>query len=133
MKRNVDMGLLILRITLGVLMLLHGISKIAGGFSGIKGLLATKHLPGFFVYGSMLGEVVAPLMILIGFRTRLAAPVYAFNMVVAILMTHAGDLLALNRGGGYALELQMLYMMGAVALFFTGAGKYAASSTSKWD
>lgn len=133
MKRNLDLGLLILRITLGVLMLLHGISKLVNGLSGIKDMLVEKNLPAFFAYGSILGEVVAPLMILIGFRTRLAAPVYAFNMVVAILMTHAGDLLALNRGGGYALELQMLYMMGAVALFFTGAGKYAASSTSKWD
>ena len=46
-----DLGKLILRLTLGVLMLLHGIAKIGAGTAGIEKMLASAALPGFFALG----------------------------------------------------------------------------------
>jgi len=133
MRKNNDLGLLILRISVSVLMLLHGISKFSGGLEFIKSMLVEKGLPDFIAYGVIVGEVLAPIAILIGFRTRIAAAIYAFNCLVAILMVHSADIFAMADHGGWALELLGLYFFGALALFFTGAGNIAVSKTNKWD
>ena len=133
MNKNIDLGILILRITLGGLMLFHGIAKIIYGIDGIQGMLTAKGLPGFIAYGVYVGEIIVPLLLIIGFRTRIAALIFAFNMLVAMLLAHAGDILTLSKHGGWAVELIALFLFGALALFFTGAGKYAFSTAHKWD
>nr|WP_315239447.1 DoxX family protein [uncultured Flavobacterium sp.] len=133
MRKNNDLGLLILRITIGFLMLLHGFAKFSGGLEFISGMLVEKGLPGFFAYGVLVGEILAPIAILIGFRTRLAALIYAFNCLVAVLMAHSADIFKLGEHGGWALELLGLYFFGALALFFTGGGKLAVSKNNNWD
>lgn len=133
MNKNNDLGLLVLRISLGLLMLLHGIAKLMYGVDFIKGMLAGMGLPSFIAYGVIVGEVLAPIALLVGFRARIAAAVYAVNCVVAILMAHSGDLFSLNQFGGWGVELLGLYLFGAVAIFFTGAGKLAVSSSNTWD
>jgi putative oxidoreductase len=126
-SKNTDFGLLLLRISVGGLMLFHGVSKI---LHGISFLLENMGPVGYAVY---IGEVLAPLAILLGWRTRIAAVVFAVNCIVAIAVAHAQDLFSISEHGGYANELLMLYLLGAVALFFTGAGKYSISNTNKWD
>lgn len=134
MKQNsLSAGLLILRISLGVLMLLHGIAKITGGVEGIENNLIGKGLPGFIAYGVYVGEVIAPLMMIVGFRTRLAALIFAFNMLVAALLAHPNDIFALTERGIYALETLALFLFGGLVLFFTGGGKFAISTKSWWD
>ncbi len=132
MKKNADIGLLILRITVGALLLLHGIGKLAG-ISGIEGMLSSSGLPSFLAYGVYITEIVAPLLILIGYRTRLAAAVCVFGMLTALFLAHSGDIFSLNEHGGWAVELPGLYMFGALTLFFTGGGKYAVSNSEQWD
>jgi len=132
MTKNTDLGLLILRIAVGALMLLHGIAKF-GDVSLIGGTLSEKGLPSFLAYGVYITEIVAPLLILVGYRTRLAAFVYVLGTLSAFLLVHTGDLFALNENGGLLLELLGLYMLGGLALFFTGGGKMALSSSNKWD
>jgi putative oxidoreductase len=132
-KKSINTGLLLMRITLGVLMFFHGYSKLMHGIEGIVGRMSNTGLPGFFGYGVYIGEVVAPILIVIGFRTRLAALIFAFNMLVAALLSHSNDIFALSRSGAWAIELIGLYFFGALALFFTGAGKYAVSTNSWWD
>ncbi len=131
--QNKETGLLILRISIGLLILFHGIANMSSNYSFIKTLLSGIGIPEFIAYGVFIGEIVAPILIIIGFRARLASLVLAFNMLIAILMAHASDLFSLNQFGGWSLELQGLYLFGALSLFFLGAGKYAASSTSIWD
>lgn len=46
-------------------MLFHGIAKLLHGLEGIKGMLASKGLPAFFAYGAYVGEIIAPLLIII--------------------------------------------------------------------
>jgi len=129
-----DTGKLLLRVTLGATLLLHGINKLAHGIAGIQSNLAGRGIPEFFGYGVYVGEVVAPVMMIAGFKTRIAAAVFAFNMVVATLLAHSGDILALGGSGGWKVELQMLYLFGAVAVALLGAGRYSVSrGNGRWD
>ncbi len=133
MSRNVDLGLLILRLSIGVLMLLHGIAKLVGGVDFIEAQLVQAGLPGFIAYGVYVGEVIVPLFIIAGFATRAASVVFAVNCLVAMFLVHSADILALSPHGGWAVELLGLYIFGAVALVFTGGGKYALSTKHIWD
>lgn len=133
LEKNTDLGLLILRLSIGILMLLHGIAKLMHGAGGIEQMLDGMGLPSFIVYGVYIGEVIAPLFIIFGYGTRVAAAVFAFNMIVAVGMAHAGDIFTLSKSGGWTIEMQGLYFFGAVALMFTGAGKYAISNKHLWD
>lgn len=126
-SKNTDLGLLVLRISIGGLMLFHGVSKILHGISFLVENMGT------FAYAVYIGEVLAPIAILVGFRTRIAAVIFAVNCITAIAVAHAQDIFSISDHGGYANELLMLYLLGAIALFFTGAGKYAVSKTNNWD
>ena len=121
--RGIDTALLILRLVLGVLILLHGISKLPPPPEMIAGVLAKANLPTALAYGVYVGEIVAPILLIVGVWTRLAAVVIAINMVVAVLIAHAGQLFSLGEQGGYALELQAMYLFVAIALALTGAGR----------
>lgn len=126
--RNNDLGLLLLRVSVGGLMLFHGIHKLLYGVGFIGGMLAQLGLPSFIAYFSLAAELVAAIMIVAGLWTRLAAVIMAGNMVVAILMAHLGTFFTVDPvTGGWAVELPMLYLLGAAALGFTGGGKYAAT------
>lgn len=133
MSRNQNIGLLILRLSIGFMLLLHGISKVADGLSGLKGMLAGMGMPEFFAYGALVGEVVAPVLLIIGLLTRPAAAVVAFNMLVAVAMAHSAAIFSLTPMGGWAIELPMLFFFPAVALIFTGGGKYIISSHTCLD
>jgi putative oxidoreductase len=120
-----DLGKLILRISLGVMILLHGISKLMGGVDGIVGMVEKSGLPGVFGYLVYLGEVLAPLLLIVGLWTRLAALVIVGNMVVAVVLVHMADLFTLTKQGGWALELQGMFLFTALALALLGAGRFS--------
>lgn len=122
-----DIGRLVLRLTLGVLILLHGVAKIAGGPGGIIGMVEKTGLPGELGYLVYVGEVIAPLLLIIGLWTRIAAALIAGNMLVAVVLAHTGDLFTLTRSGGWALELQAMFFFVAVAIVLLGPGRYAVS------
>lgn len=124
--RNSDLGLLLLRLTVGGLMLFHGVHKLIHGVSFIEGMLQGLGLPGFIAYFSLAAELLASILIVIGAWTRVAAVVMVGNMAVAILMAHLPVIFSVDPGtGGWAIELPMLYLLGAAVLCFTGGGKYA--------
>ncbi|MEN2412328.1 DoxX family protein [Flavobacterium mesophilum] len=126
-SKNSDLGVLVLRISVGGLMLFHGIAKLIHGISFLVENM------GAFGYAVYIGEVLGPIAILLGFRTRIAAVLLAVTCVVAIATAHAQDIFSISEHGGYANELLMLYLLGSIALFFTGAGKFAVSKTNQWD
>ena len=132
MKKNTDLGLLVLRIAIGGLMLLHGIAKLKG-ISYIEGMLTEKGFPSFMAYGVYLTEIIAPFLVLIGYRTRLASLVYAFGAIFIILIAHPAEIISLNAYGGWGIELIGLYLLGSITLFFTGGGKLSVSSSNIWD
>lgn len=132
-QSKINSALLILRVTFGLLMILHGFSKLTHGVDGIGNMLSDKGIPYFIAYGVIIGEFVAPLLMIIGFRTKLASIVFSFTMLVAVLLAHSGDIFSLSEHGSWAIELQGLYFFGGIALTLTGAGKYAVSTKNKWD
>jgi putative oxidoreductase len=122
-----DRAKLLLRGTVGFLILLHGIYKLmnpeAVGYIG--GMFASIGLPAFLAYLIYIGEIVAPIMLIIGYQTKIAALLVAITMLVAILLAHASQIFTLaEMGGGAAIELQLMYLFGALAIFGLGAGKH---------
>ncbi len=125
---NADLGKLILRLTLGGLLLFHGISKLLNGTGFIEGLLTSHGIPAFFAYGVFIGELLAPLMVILGYHTRIGALLIVFNMLVAFALAHTHQLLKIGGGGGWALELQGFFLFTALALIFLGPGRYKLKS-----
>jgi len=124
-----DAGKLVLRLSVGVLMLMHGVFKIGTGVDGIVGMVAKAGLPGALGYLVYVGEVLAPLLVIIGLWTRPAALAMFGTMIVAIGLAHSNDLFMLTRSGGWALELQGLFLFGSLAIALLGAGRYSVGGT----
>ena len=128
-----DLGRLVLRVTIGGLLILHGIHKLRHGVGGIADHLHDRGLPGFVAYGVYIGEVVAPAAMIAGVRARLAGLVVAFNMLVAIALAHTDDVFALGGSGGWKIELPALYLLGGICVCLLGAGRFALSQDSRMD
>jgi putative oxidoreductase len=122
---NDAIGKLVLRLVLGGVVLLHGISKLQHGVGFIEGVLTSHGLPAFLAYGVYVGEVLAPLLLIVGFYARIGALLIAGNMVFAIALVHMGELGKLNDQGGWAIELQAMLLFGAIASMLLGPGKPA--------
>ncbi|PZX24181.1 conserved hypothetical protein; putative membrane protein [Cupriavidus phytorum] len=120
-----DLGKALLRIVLGVLILMHGIAKVTGasGIGFVSKVVADAGLPAWVAYGVYLGEIVAPILLIIGLWSRLAALVVALNMLFAIGLVHTKELGMLSNTGGWALELQGMYLGAALAVVLLGAGR----------
>ena len=80
-----DLGKLLLRILVGGLMLFHGVDKVMHGTGPVAEDLTSHGLPGFLASGLYVGEILAPLLILAGAWTRLAALVYAGSVAFAVV------------------------------------------------
>ena len=124
---NEALGKLILRLTLGGLMLLHGIAKInkPGTVDYIGNVLSDVGFPSALAYGVYIGEIIAPLMIILGVYSRIAGLIIVVNMIFAILLMHTGDIFSLTKHGGWAIELQAFYLMCGAAVMFLGSGRHA--------
>ncbi|HEY2069056.1 MAG TPA: DoxX family protein [Rhizomicrobium sp.] len=122
-----DLGKLVLRLTVGVLLLFHGVHKALTGIAPIKQMLLQHGLPDLIANGVYVGEIIAPALIVIGFATRLGGWVVAFNMIVAVALAGMGNILKLDAFGGYALELEMFFLFGGVAVALLGAGRLSVA------
>ncbi len=134
MQGSNDLGKLVLRVVLGVLILFHGVSKLIHGPGYIIGVLAGAGLPSLLAYGVYVGEVVAPILLLIGLWARVGALIIVLNMLVAIALVHLGQLATLNDTGGWALELQGMFLGTALAILLLGAGRFSlGGSNGRWN
>jgi putative oxidoreductase len=86
---------------------------------------------GYLVY---LGEVLAPLLLIVGVWTRVAAFIVMINMIVALWLAHTAQLMTIAKTGGYGLELQAMYLFTAIAIALLGAGRYSAGGArGSWN
>src|SRR5688500_6025144 len=122
---NESTGKLILRLALGSLILLHGIAKITGGVGGLSGMVTAAGLPAFVTYGVYVGEVIAPILVLLGWHSRIGAALIAINMLFATALAHRAELLVIGKTGGWALELQGMFLFTAIAIALIGPGRFS--------
>ena len=118
MKRNIDLGLLVLRVGLAALLLTHGTPKfleffggnmaVVGDPIGIGGLITTLLV--------ILAEFIAPVLIIIGLKTRMAAILVMILMAAAAFVVHASDPFGVK-------EKALLYLIGFTVIALMGAGK----------
>lgn len=124
---SAEIGRLLLRTSLSALMLFHGVAKVLHGTAGIASMLERKGLPPALALGVFVGEVLVPVALIVGVFTRPAALIFAFNMLVATWLVHAGDVARLSTTGGWRIELQMLYFFGALCVALLGPGRLSLS------
>ena len=120
-----NLGTLLLRLMLGGMMLFHGIDKALHGIGFIKGMMLVHKLPEALAYGVYVGEILAPIFIIIGWKSRVWAGVIMINMAMAIYLTKFSALLKLGEHGAWAVEVPMFYLLSALVVVLLGSGKYA--------
>ena len=119
MNNLTNLALLVLRLGASGMLLTHGIPKIQRLFSSPVefpdplGVGATTSL-----ILALIGEVVGPLLVLIGYKTKLAAIPTIILMVVALLMIHLNDPFVTK-------EKAVLYLLLFTVIFLAGPGKYS--------
>jgi len=122
-----DIAKLILRLTLGVMILFHGINKLMDGITGVKYLTTNAGLPEFMAYGVYIGEVIVPIFIILGLYARIASSVLAINMLIAIYLAYGDTLFELTKHGAPVFELPFLYFILSVLVILFGSGKYGVN------
>ncbi len=128
MSENIDK--LIARLSVGVLLLLHGVHKLLNGIEPIKHMVTQHNLPETLSYGVYLGELVGPMLVILGLFSRLGGTLIVLNMLTAIFLSQMHNLLVLNAQGGYALELDMLYLAGGLCVMLSGAGRLSLAGAN---
>ena len=82
-------------------------------------------LPAWVAYGVYIGEVFAPLLIIVGYYARVGGAIIAINMIFAITLSHSKQLLDLGKSGGWALELQGFFLLTGLVILLIGPGRFA--------
>ena len=119
MKPDSKLGLTVLRVGLSLLMLRHGIPKINMLFeSPIEFADPIGVGPLVSLILTLIGEVVCPILILIGVKTRLASIPVIITMLVAAFVVHGSD--PFNKK-----ELAIIFALGFLVILIGGPGKFA--------
>lgn len=127
--RSADLAVLVLRVALGTQMLLaHGWGKLAS-FAELS-----KNFPDPLHVGSttslalaIVGEVVCAALVMFGALTRLAALGLIVTMTVAFVGVHGGKLTGEGNG-----ELAFVYLVGFLAVYIAGPGRYSLDARLGW-
>jgi putative oxidoreductase len=118
-------GLLILRVGLGIMMIIHGFPKLAGGPAGWEGLggsmkvVGINFLPMFWGLMAAVAEGVGGLFLILGIFFRPVNILLTVTMVIAALV-HFGKGDGIS-GASHAIELGIVFF----SLIFIGPGKYS--------
>jgi putative oxidoreductase len=127
-----DLGKLILRLTVAALLLFHGVHKMLTGIAPIEAMVVARHLPAALAYGVYIGEIIAPVMVILGLFARIGAVLIAINMIMAVVLAGLSSIAAFAPSGGYALELEAFYLFGALSIALLGAGRFSVAG-GRWN
>ena len=118
-KISIDFGLLLMRGFFSLGMMTHGYGKFL------------KVIQGDFEFGDPIGigpklsliltviaEFIAPILIILGWKTRMASLFPTITMIVAFFIVHDGDPFSRK-------EKAFVYLIAFLTLYFTGPGKYS--------
>ena len=114
-----NIGLLILRVGFSIGLMTHGYGKF---LRVINGNFKFSDPLGIGTSSSLIlasfGEFIAPIFIIVGWKTRLFSIFPAFTMLVAFTIAHDGDPFSRK-------EKSLMYLIAFIAIYFTGPGKYS--------
>ena len=127
-----DVGELLIRLSVGGFMLFPGVHKALTGIDWMYPLLEARGLPNAMAYGSYVGEIVAPVLMLMGILTRISGLIVAGTMGMAVYLALVDKVFTINEHGGWALELNGLFFLGALGLVFMGPGRVSLSRGRRW-
>lgn len=116
-----NIGLLIMRVMIGLMFATHGYQKIFGGrMEGFTGAVESMGFPApaLFAYAAALSELVGGVLIALGLGTRIMAIFAAVTMFVAAFVAHAQDPFDVK-------EKALVFLAFFIGLVFTGAGQYS--------
>jgi|TARA_B100000780_G_scaffold271840_1_gene233184 putative oxidoreductase len=116
---------LLLRIGYSLLLMTHGLPKLEKLFSNeikFPDPLSIGDVNSLFL--TVLGEFIAPLFVIIGYKTRLFSFFPAFTMLIAAFVVHFEDPFGKK-------ELAILYLLGFVLVMLFGPGKYSVDNYKK--
>jgi putative oxidoreductase len=125
--RQIDLGLLVLRVVTGVVFAVHGAQKLfVFGFDGVTGAFGKMGIPLPGITGPLVAlvEFFGGLALIAGLLTRLASFGLAVNMLGALFMVHLAAGFFAPSGYEFVLTLASV----AITLVITGAGRYSADA-----
>lgn len=129
-----DLGLLLIRVMVGLVFVYHGAQKLFGAFGGpgISGFAGHLEKMGFMAplvsaWLAALAEFIGGLALISGWHMRLASLPLIFTMLVASFKVHGGAFGLQNNGMEYALTLAVVLL----GLLFTGPGRFAFLSSAE--
>ena len=127
MRTNQQVGMLILRLVLGITFFIHGLAKFQGGIDNIAGWFQSMGIPGFMAYVVAVIELVGGLALILGLGTRVVSALFVVILLVAIFKVKlAVGFMGNGKMAGYELDLSMM----ATALYFVlnGGSKFSIDS-----
>ena len=121
---NQDLSKLLLRISVAVMMLPHGITKLPFflGLGTAEGSLAKSGFPTSLAVLTNVGEIVGPLMILLGWKAKIGAVFVICTMFFALFVTVGLGLFGLDAIGDFKGEKALIYILVSLVIIFAGSG-----------
>ncbi|PFO01237.1 oxidoreductase [Bacillus sp. AFS076308] len=109
--KKTEIGVLILRVFLGLSFFVHGLSKFQNGIDNTAGWFESIGIPGFMGYIVAIIELIGGLLLIIGLGTRYIAALFVLIMIGAIVKVKiAAGFMGNGQGAGYELELAFAVM-----------------------
>ncbi|MEH7549095.1 MULTISPECIES: DoxX family protein [Bacillaceae] len=109
--KKTEIGVLILRVFLGLSFFIHGLSKFQNGIDNTAGWFESIGIPGFMGYVVAIIELIGGLLLIIGLGTRYIAALFVLIMIGAIVKVKiAAGFMGNGQGAGYELELAFAVM-----------------------
>ncbi len=120
-----NMGILIIRIGIGIMFIIHGYPKISGGIERWEWLgqqmqlIGIDIIPTFWGFMASISEFIGGIFLILGFLSKPTTIVLTFTMIIASLYKfNIGE--GIN-GASHPIEMAIIF----IGLFFTGPGKYS--------
>ncbi|HZG15713.1 MAG TPA: DoxX family protein [Candidatus Bathyarchaeia archaeon] len=120
LKKYPEIGTLIVRVVVGLVFFMHGLSKFQGGLAGTAGFFEKMGIPGFMAYVVASIELIGGLLVIIGIGSQIIPVLFAAIMLVVMFIMPPGE-----RGFFSSHELHICLLAMSVYLTLSGSKLFA--------